>query len=46
VVKSLKVMGAKDGQLEAVSYGKERPVANGHDEGAWSQNRRADIRYK
>jgi peptidoglycan-associated lipoprotein len=46
VVKALKVMGAKDGQLEAISYGKERPVASGHDEGAWAQNRRADIRYK
>jgi peptidoglycan-associated lipoprotein len=46
VLKSLKVMGAKDGQLEAISYGKERPVATGHDEAAWGQNRRADIRYK
>jgi len=28
-----------------VSYGKERPKAAGHDESAWSQNRRADIVY-
>jgi len=46
VVKQLKITGAKDNQLEATSYGKERPAAAGHDEGAWSQNRRADIRYK
>jgi peptidoglycan-associated lipoprotein len=46
VLKQLKVIGAKDSQLEATSYGKERPAAAGHDEGAWSQNRRADIRYK
>jgi peptidoglycan-associated lipoprotein len=46
VLKQLKVIGAKDSQLEATSYGKERPAATGHDEGAWSQNRRADIRYK
>jgi peptidoglycan-associated lipoprotein len=46
VVKQLKVIGAKDSQLEATSYGKERPAAAGHDEGAWSQNRRADIVYK
>ena len=34
-----------DTQLEAVSWGKERPVATGHDEAAWAQNRRADIVY-
>jgi peptidoglycan-associated lipoprotein len=45
VTKALKIYGAKDGQLEAVSWGEERPVANGHDEAAWAQNRRADIVY-
>jgi peptidoglycan-associated lipoprotein len=45
VVKALKVLGAKDGQLEAVSYGKEKPKASGHDEAAYSQNRRADLVY-
>ena len=45
VVKALKVLGAKDGQLEAVSYGKEKPKAAGHDEAAYSQNRRADLVY-
>ncbi|MBP5991234.1 MAG: peptidoglycan-associated lipoprotein Pal [Piscinibacter sp.] len=45
VVKALKIYGAKDGQLEAVSWGEERPVSSGHDEAAWAQNRRADIVY-
>ena len=45
VVKALKIYGAKDGQLEAVSWGEERPAASGHDEAAWAQNRRADIVY-
>jgi peptidoglycan-associated lipoprotein len=44
VLKSLALMGVGDGQLEAVSYGKERPVAEGHDEAAWAQNRRAEVK--
>lgn len=45
VVKQLELMGAKSGQVEAVSFGAERPKATGHDEAAWAENRRADIRY-
>ena len=45
VKKVLMVQGAKDAQLEAVSYGKEKPKASGHDEASWAQNRRADIVY-
>jgi peptidoglycan-associated lipoprotein len=45
VAKQLVLMGAKQSQIEAVSYGEERPKAEGHDEGAWAENRRADIRY-
>jgi peptidoglycan-associated lipoprotein len=45
VAKQLVLMGAKQGQIEAVSYGEERPKAEGHDEAAWAENRRADIRY-
>ena len=44
VVKSLTLLGAGDGQLEAVSFGKERPVAEGHDEDAWAKNRRAELK--
>lgn len=45
VTKLLKSYGVKDKQLEAVSFGKEKPVAAGHDESAWSQNRRVDLSY-
>ncbi len=44
VVKSLKLLGAGDNQLEAVSFGQERPVAQGNDESAWSKNRRAELK--
>jgi peptidoglycan-associated lipoprotein len=44
VAKSLILLGANDGQIEAVSFGKERPVNEGHDEAAWAQNRRAELK--
>lgn len=44
VAKSLALLGAGDAQVEAVSYGKERPVAEGHDEVAWAKNRRAELK--
>ena len=31
--------GVKAKHIKTVSYGKERPIALGHDEEAWSQNR-------
>lgn len=33
--------GIDGGRLSVISYGKERPFADGHDEAAWAQNRRA-----
>jgi peptidoglycan-associated lipoprotein len=45
VAKALKTYGVRDGQVEAVSLGREHPKALGHDEAAWAQNRRADIAY-
>ena len=45
VVKALKSFGVKDAQLEAVSYGKEKPKATGHDEVSYAENRRADLDY-
>jgi peptidoglycan-associated lipoprotein len=45
VKKMLLTQGAKESQIEAVSYGKEKPRAAGSDEAAWAQNRRADIVY-
>lgn len=43
--KALVLSGAKANQIEAISYGEEKPVATGHDEASWAQNRRADINY-
>jgi len=45
VKRALLLQGAGAQQLSTVSYGEERPVAEGHDESAWSQNRRVDIVY-
>ncbi len=45
VKKLITVLGVSDGRIETTSYGEEKPVAAGHDEAAWSQNRRADIKY-
>jgi len=39
------LLGASGAQIRVVSYGEERPVALGHDESAWSQNRRVEILY-
>jgi peptidoglycan-associated lipoprotein len=46
VKKLLVLSGAKSSQVETVSYGEEKPRDTGHDESAWSQNRRADILAK
>lgn len=45
VARALKVYGVKDGQVEPVSFGSEKPKSAGHDEAAWAQNRRADVAY-
>jgi len=45
VQRALRFYGVKDSQAEAVSWGEERPQAAGHDESAWSQNRRAELNY-
>ena len=46
VRRALGLLGVKDGQLEAVSFGKEKPAVQGNDESAWSQNRRVEITYR
>ncbi|HQV88216.1 MAG TPA: peptidoglycan-associated lipoprotein Pal [Nitrosomonas sp.] len=38
--------GARDGQIESVSLGEEKPRALGQGESTWSQNRRTDIIYR
>jgi len=46
VKRSLTLLGAHEDQVESVSLGEEKPKNAGHDESAWSENRRADILYK
>ncbi|MDH3209696.1 MAG: OmpA family protein, partial [Burkholderiaceae bacterium] len=46
VLKALVLLGASDTQLEAVSYGKERPAALGSNEVAYSKNRRAELNMR
>jgi len=35
--------GVTEARMDIVSYGEERPVAAGQNEGAWAQNRRAEF---
>lgn len=42
----LNLLGVTNEQVEAVSFGEERPRATGKDEAAYAENRRADIVYK
>ena len=46
VKRMLMLLGAREDQIESVSLGEEKPKAEGHDESAWSQNRRSDILYQ
>ncbi len=46
VRRSLTLLGVNDGQIEAVSFGKEKPAAQGTGEDVWAQNRRAEISYR
>lgn len=45
VRQALTSQGASASQITTVSYGEERPVELGHDESAWSKNRRGEIVY-
>ena len=44
VQKALVLLGVGEGQLESVSYGEERPAAQGGDEVSWAKNRRAELK--
>ena len=46
VRQSMSLMGVPDSQMEAVSFGEEKPKALGSNEAAWAENRRADIVYQ
>jgi peptidoglycan-associated lipoprotein len=41
VLAYLQGQGVDAARLQAVSYGKEKPLDTGHDEGAFARNRRA-----
>lgn len=43
---ALGLLGVADSQVEAVSFGKEKPAVQGSDEGAMARNRRAEITYR
>jgi peptidoglycan-associated lipoprotein len=45
VKKMMMLYGAGEVQIETVSFGKEKPKVEGHDETAWAQNRRDEIVY-
>ena len=36
-------LGVDPARLSTISYGEEKPAAEGHDESAWGQNRRAEF---
>jgi peptidoglycan-associated lipoprotein len=46
VRRALALLGVAEAQLEAVSFGKEKPANPGSDEAAWALNRRAEINYR
>jgi len=46
VRRALGLLGVPDAQVEAVSFGKEKPAVQGSDEAALARNRRAEITYR
>lgn len=46
VRRALGLLGVTDSQVEAVSFGKEKPAAAGADEASRAKNRRAEITYR
>jgi peptidoglycan-associated lipoprotein len=46
VRRALGLLGVTDSQVEAVSFGKEKPAVQGFDEPSMAKNRRAEINYR
>jgi len=46
VRRALGLLGVSDAQVEAVSFGKEKPAVQGSDEEAMAKNRRAELNYR
>ena len=45
VRKALGVLGVSNAQVEAISFGEEKPRSSGSNEAAYAENRRADLVY-
>lgn len=46
VRRAIMLLGVSDQQIEAVSFGREKPVCEQHDEDCRSRNRRDDLKYR
>ena len=46
VERVMRALGVAGNRISTASYGEEKPVAAGHDESAWRQNRRVEISYR
>jgi peptidoglycan-associated lipoprotein len=46
VRRALGLLGVVDSQVEAVSFGKEKPAASGSDDASMAKNRRAELFYR
>ena len=46
VRRAMSLLGVKDAQMEAVSFGEEKPSLGGFDEAAFAKNRRVELTYR
>jgi peptidoglycan-associated lipoprotein len=46
VRRALGLLGVADAQLDAVSFGKEKPAVQGSDEASMAKNRRVEVTYR
>ena len=46
VRRAMGLLGVRDSQLEAVSFGEEKPAMTGFDEAAFAKNRRVELTYR
>jgi peptidoglycan-associated lipoprotein len=46
VARAMTLLGVPGGQMEAVSFGKEKPAAQGSDEASMAKNRRVEVKYR
>ena len=46
VRRAMGLLGVRDSQMEAVSFGEEKPALGGFDEAAFAKNRRVELTYR